>query len=340
MHAPSRKPVDAVLASQGEQWPGRGTSLSGRYRLEEFLAVGGSAVVWRARDLRLHRQVAIKILLPSRALDSVSSERFQREARATVRATHPNAVRVYDAATDGTMTYLVMELVEGPSLTACNLPLDPEVAAAVGAQVGAALGAAHARDMVHRDVKPGNVLVETSGWIKVVDFGIARVLDAPSGLTQPGLGMGTARYVAPEQVLDEQIGPWTDVYGLGLTLWEALVGRPAFVGDDVYSTAIARVEQDVPDVRDEAPDVPAALADVITRCTQRDPAARFSDGTAAADAFGEVSGPRPYDLTRRLLDGYRPVPQGLPPTVSQPARGADEVAPSSGGPGGPADGTA
>ena len=337
MHVFRRKPVDAGPASHDEQWPGHGTSLSGRYRLEEFLAVGGSAVVWRARDLRLHRQVAVKILLPSRAPDGVASERFQREARATVRATHPNAVRVYDAATDGAMTYLVMELVEGPSLTACRLPLDPEVAAAVGAQVASALGAAHAREMIHRDVKPGNVLVETSGWIKVVDFGIARVLDAPSGLTQPGLGMGTARYVAPEQVLDEPVGPWTDVYGLGLTVWEALVGRPAFAGDDVYSTAVARVEQDVPDVREEVPDVPAELAEAIIRCTQRDPASRFPDGTAASDAFGEVSGPRPYDLTRRLLDGYRPLPKGPPAPVSPVVQGADEAAAS---PGGPADGTA
>lgn len=303
MHPSPERPGDAT--SQPERWPGHGTSLSGRYRLEEFIAGGGSAVVWRASDLRLHRQVAIKILLPSKALDGVSAERFQREARATVRATHPNAVRVYDAATDGTMTYLVMELVEGPSLNTCEMPLDGVTTAAVGAQVAAALGAAHARQMIHRDVKPGNVLVEATGWVKVVDFGIARVLDDPSGLTQPGLGVGTARYVAPEQILQEEIGPWTDVYSLGLTLWEALVDAPAFAGGHPYATAIARVEQEVPDVRTQAPDTPELLAEVIHRCTRRDPAERYPDATVAADAFTEVCGPRPYDLTRRLLDTRR-----------------------------------
>lgn len=270
-----------------------------RYRLDEFIASGAAAAVWRARDVRLARDVAIKLLLPHRAADEVAVGRFRVEALATARATHPNAVRVYDACTDGAMTFLVMELVHGPSLAACDLPVTAAVGAAIATQVSGALAAAHARDLVHRDVKPGNVLVDASGRVKVVDFGIARVLDAPTGLTLPHIGLGTARYVAPEMVDQGEVGPWTDVYGLGLTIWEALAGRPAFEGDSIQVIALARVEQDVPDLRDHA-DVPDDLALAVARCTERDPGARFPDARAAHEVFHAISGPRPHDTTRRL----------------------------------------
>lgn len=255
--------------------------------------------MWRARDVRLDRDVAIKLLLPHRAADEVAVGRFRVEALATVRATHPNAVRVYDACTDGAMTFLVMEFVHGPSLAACDLPVTPDVGAAIATQVSGALAAAHARGLVHRDVKPGNVLVDASGWVKVVDFGIARVLDAPTGLTLPHMGLGTARYAAPEMLDQGEVGPWTDVYGLGLTTWEALAGRPAFEGDSIHRIALARVEEDVPDLRDHV-DVPDDLALAVARCTERDPTARFPDAGAAHEAFHAISGPRPHDTTRRL----------------------------------------
>lgn len=291
----------AHTATRADQWPGTGLLLSNRYRLDRFIASGAAASVWQAHDTQLARDVAIKLLLPHRAADEDAVERFRIEALATVRATHPNAVRVFDASTDGSLTFLVMELVDGPSLAGCRTPVEPLVAAALGAQVGAALGAAHRRGLVHRDVKPGNVLVDADGRVKVVDFGIARVLDAPSAMTLPNIGMGTARYVAPELLTGGHAGPWTDVYGLGLTLWESLVGRPAFAGDNVHALALARLEHDVDPVGDHVADVPVALTEAIARCTRRDPAARFPDGHTAAEAIQQVCGPRPHELTRRLL---------------------------------------
>lgn len=293
-------PPPSVPVREGP-WPGPGTELSGRYRLEEFLATGGSAVVWRASDRRLGRPVAIKLLHPGRLADEVALERFRIEVRATAKVDHPNAVLVYDAVTDGDLTYLVMEFVEGPSLARCGLPLTPAQAAAVGVQAAEALGVAHRLGFVHRDVKPGNLLLDATGWVKVVDFGIARVLHEPSGLTSPSVGMGTARYVAPEQLTDGEIGPWTDVYSLGLTLWEAIVGRPVYDGETTLQMAMARLEHDVPDVRAHADsDVPAALATAILDCTRSDPGARPPDATAVAAILSDVAGPRPQQLTREL----------------------------------------
>ena len=281
-------------------WPGVDVFLQDRYRLEEFIAAGAAAAVWRARDTQLDRDVAIKLLLPHRAADEVAVGRFRVEALATVRASHPNAVRVYDACSDGPMTFLVMEYVQGPSLAGCDLPVSPEVGAAIGSQVAAALQAAHDHDLVHRDVKPGNVLVDHSGWVKVVDFGIARVLDAPTGLTLPHMGLGTARYTAPEVLEQGEVGPWTDVYGLGLTLWEAMVGHPALEGETVQQLALAHLEQDVPDLRDHVAGMPDDLAEAVARCTRRDPADRFASGGEALEVFQAISGPRPYTATRCL----------------------------------------
>jgi serine/threonine protein kinase len=282
------------------EWPGTGIVLVDRYELVEFVAAGAAAAVWRAHDHQLDRDVAIKLLLPHRAADEVAVSRFRVEALATVRATHPNAVEVFDACTDGSLTFLVMEFVDGPSLAACGLPIPSELGAAVGAQIASALGAAHDRGLVHRDVKPGNVLVDATGWVKVVDFGIARVLDEPTGLTLPHMGMGTARYAAPELLTGGEIGPWTDLYGLGLTLWEALVARPAFEADTIHQLALTRLEQEVADLRDHV-DVPAELADVVRACTQRDPRDRPRDGGTVAATLQGICGPRPYEATRRLV---------------------------------------
>ncbi len=285
-----------------EHWPGQGVLLSNRYRLDEFLAVGSAATVWRAYDVRLQRDVAVKLLLPHRAAQEGAVARFRVEALATVRATHPNAVRVYDARTDGAMTYLVMEFVDGPSLAMCPTPVDAMVGAAIGAQVASALGVAHSRGLIHRDVKPGNVLLNSVGWVKVVDFGIARVLDddPATATTTSNRGVGTARYLAPERLTGDTVGPWTDVYSLGLTLWEVLVGRPAFDGDTVHATTVARVESDVADLWDHTTDVPPALCEVVDRATRRNPTDRYADGQEMAGALLEICGPRPYELTRSL----------------------------------------
>lgn len=298
MAASPTNPTLAPPDTTGE-WPGRGVMLSGRYRLDEFVAAGSAAAVWRGHDTQLDRDVAIKLLLPDRAEDEVAVGRFRAEALTTVRATHANAVRVYDACTDGAMTFLVMEFVRGPSLSHCSLPLGAEIAAAVGAQVGSALGAAHDRGLIHRDVKPGNVLIDQSGWVKVVDFGIARSLDATSTVTIPRLA--TVRYAAPELFTQDQVGPWTDVYGLGLTLWEVIVGRPVFHGTDPDELLAQRLDGEVPDLREHAEGIPDALADAVARCTRRTSADRFRDGNEAAAALHVVCGPRPYEVTRALI---------------------------------------
>lgn len=296
---PSR-PVVVRRTVGAEPWPEVGTLLLGRYRLDTYVAAGSAAAVWRAHDTQLDRDVAIKLLLPQRAEDADAVRRFRAEALATVRATHPNAVRVYDACTDGDLTFLVMEFVDGPSLADCTLPVLPHVAAALGSQVASALAVAHANGLVHRDVKPGNVLVGRTGRVKVVDFGIARSMHG-SGAPDPlRIGLATARYAAPELLQAGETGPWSDVYGLGLTLWETVVGRPVFVADDVDSLTRARRTQVVPDVRDRA-EVPDDLADVVTRCTQRDPNDRFADAAEAAAALQAISGPRPHEMTRTLV---------------------------------------
>lgn len=298
------RPVLTSGSTRDGPWPEVGTVLLGRYRLHTYIAAGSAAAVWRAHDVQLDRDVAIKLLLPERAANADAVERFRAEALATVRATHPNAVRVFDACTDGDLTFLVMEFVDGPSLRTCALPVRPPVAAALGSQVASALAAAHDSGLVHHDVKPGNVLIDRTGWVKVVDFGIARPFRGAPGGDAPDIGLTTARYAAPELLHDGETGPWSDVYGLGLTLWEALVGRPPFVADGVEALARARREQDVPDVREHAA-VPDDLAAVVRRCTLRDPADRFQDGAAAADELQAVSGPRPYEVTRTLVADTR-----------------------------------
>lgn len=296
---PSR-PVVVPRTVDATPWPEVATVLQGRYRLDTYVAAGSAAAVWRAHDTQLDRDVAIKLLLPHRAEDADAVQRFRAEALATVRATHPNAVRVYDACTDGDLTFLVMEFVDGPSLADCVLPVRPDVAAALGNQIASALAVAHANGLVHRDVKPGNVLVDRTGRVKVVDFGIARSMHG-SGAPDPlRIGLATARYAAPELLHGGDTGPWSDVYGLGLTLWESLVGRPAFPADDVDELTRARRTQAVPDVRDHAP-VPGDLADVVARCTRPDPRDRFADGAEAAEALQAVSGPRPHEVTRTLV---------------------------------------
>lgn len=296
----TRRPVVTSRTRRDDPWPEASTVLLDRYRLEEYVASGSAASVWRAHDSQLDRDVAIKLLLPQHVADAAAVERFRVEALATVRATHPNAVRVYDACSDGDHVFLVMEYVEGPSLAASRLPVSHEVASALGSQVASALGAAHTRGLVHRDVKPGNVLIDRTGRVKVVDFGIARMRDAEDGPSLPRLGLATVRYAAPELLQRGGVGPWSDVYGLGLTLWEALVGHPAFDGDTVEELATARLEQDVPDVRDLTV-VPDDLAEVVWRCTRRAPDDRYADGCEAAAALQTVSGPRPHETTRTLV---------------------------------------
>jgi eukaryotic-like serine/threonine-protein kinase len=287
-------------------WPDR-RHLGGRYRLDEVIASGGAAIVWRAFDEHLARPVAVKLLHPHHAGDATVVERFQREARAAAGLSHPNVVRIYDTGREDGIVWLVMELVEGPSLRDVLLarePLDAAVVAAIGEQVARALAAAHAQGFVHRDIKPANILVATDGTVKVTDFGIAKALSgADETLTNPGTVMGTAAYVAPEQLESNEVDARADVYALGVVLYEALVGRPAFSGDTPAATAAMRLTYELLPPRRARPDVPEELDAIVMRATRRERRERYADGTEFAEALTPLLSSRPSLLTMRLLPG-------------------------------------
>jgi eukaryotic-like serine/threonine-protein kinase len=268
--------------------------LSGRYALEEHLGSGGAGAVWRAHDRLLDRTVAVKLLHAEVAQDHPAAARFRTEASMAAKLTHPNAVIVFDIGRDDEHDYLVMEFVEGGTLSdvLAGGPLAPGVVAGFGAQVGRALGAAHHRRLVHRDVKPANVLITTDGDAKVADFGIAQALGTTgSRLTAPGQIMGTARYLAPEQLRGESVDGRADVYALGIVLHEALTGDVPFGEGTTAEVAARRLVASLPPVSDHRSDVPFALDDAIARATQLEPEDRFVDGRAFAAELSRSSTP-------------------------------------------------
>lgn len=256
-----------------------------RYRLEHRLGSGGAADVHRATDTVLDRPVAVKVLRDV-GTDPSSRERFTSEARTLASLSHRNLVTVLDAGIDDGVDrpFLVMELVEGRSLSDAMRagPLPPEEVARVGSQVAAALAFAHERGVVHRDVKPGNVLLSDAGAVKLADFGIAKILDSTTRHTRTGTAIGTAAYLSPEQVRGEPVTGAVDVYALGLVLLEALTGVRAFPGTPTES-ALARLQRD-PDV---PADLPTGWSVLLTAMTAADPTAR----PAADEVARTLSGP-------------------------------------------------
>lgn len=262
--------------------------LGGRYLLEERIASGGMASVWRAHDEVLARTVAVKVLHDHLAEDGDFRERFRREAVTAARLAHPNVVSLYDTGTDGDQVYLVMELVDGPTLRdviADVGALEIGQAAVIGEKVARALHYAHARGLVHRDIKPANILIGEDGTVKVADFGIAKADQDQRDLTRTGMVLGTAAYVAPEQVLAKPLDGKADQYALGCVLYEALTGRRPFVGDSPVATAAARLERDPLALRSLRADIPRGLEQVVTRCIARDASARFSSCGQLADVL-------------------------------------------------------
>jgi eukaryotic-like serine/threonine-protein kinase len=269
--------------------------LADRYQLLEPIGSGGAGVVWRAQDQLLGRTVAVKLLHRDLATDRATTERFRAEAAAAAKLTHPHAVIVYDIGASDDGDYLVMELVDGATLADLlhEGPLEPGVAATVGNQVGRALGAAHARGLVHRDVKPANILITSEGIAKIADFGIARALgEATSRLTTAGHVMGTARYLAPEQLHDDRIDARADVYALGLVLHQSLTGQPPFGEGTAVEVASRRLVGDLPAPSSLRPEVPPALDDAIARATCVDPDERFADGADLAAALAPLAAPQ------------------------------------------------
>jgi hypothetical protein len=263
-----------------------GTTLSGRYRLEARIGAGGMSTVYRAFDETLERQVAIKLLNREVSSHSDELERFRREARAVAQLSHPHVVGVIDAGEDDGRPYIVFEYVEGETLKERirrlgRLPVPEAVAYAI--EIARALGAAHARHIVHRDVKPQNVLIDEEGSAKVTDFGIARTLDE-EGLTSDGRVIGTTDYVSPEQAMGEPVTGSSDLYSLGIVLYEMLVGEVPFKGDSQVAVAMKHVREPLPDVQLARPEISAALAALIDRATAKHPSERYADaGELIAD---------------------------------------------------------
>jgi serine/threonine-protein kinase len=256
-----------------------GTTLNGRYRLDARIAAGGMSTVYRALDATLQRQVAIKLMTHEVATDSDQLERFRREARAVAQLSHPHIVGVIDAGEDDGRPYIVFEYVEGETLKehirrVGRLPIPEAVAYAI--EIARALGAAHAQHIVHRDVKPQNVLIDEEGSAKVTDFGIARTLDE-DGLTADGRVLGTTDYVSPEQALGQPVSGQSDLYSLGIVLFEMLTGEVPFKGENQVAVAMKHVRESLPDVQLMRPEISAALAAVIDNATAKRPEDRYAD---------------------------------------------------------------
>ncbi|MEO5952520.1 MAG: protein kinase, partial [Chloroflexia bacterium] len=252
--------------------------LAGRYRLIEKVGEGGAAEVFRARDQRLDRIVAIKILRRQFLHDQSSRARFINEARAAAGLAHPNIVDVYDfgEGPDGSM-FIAMQFVEGQDLKEILQRRGRMTAAetvSIVTQVCAALQAAHARGFIHRDVKPQNILVDRKGHARLSDFGIVKALSGPE-LTQTGMTFGTAAYLSPEQATGEPIGPPSDVYALGCVMYEMLSGTPPFTGDNPAIVAYKQVWEQPRPLHSLAPEVPPSLENIAMRCLQKDPRARY-----------------------------------------------------------------
>ncbi len=251
---------------------------SGRYELTHMVARGGMAQVYRAVDRQLDRPVALKVLFPELSVDKTFVERFRREAQSAANLSHPNIVPVFDWGEDDGAYFIVMEYIDGRSLSAVLRDpekLDPRQVALIGAGVASALGFAHRHGVIHRDVKPGNVLITPEGEVKVTDFGIARAVNTEESLTQTGAVMGTAAYFSPEQAEGKGVDARSDIYSLGVVLYEMAVGRPPFSGDSPVAVASKHVRDDPPLPREINPRVPVALEAVIMKAMAKDPDLRY-----------------------------------------------------------------
>ena len=246
--------------------------IAGRYRLDEHRAHGGMADVWRATDLSLNRTVAVKLLKPHLATEGTVAERFRREALVAAGLNDPHVVTVHDAVEDNGRQAVIMEFVDGKSLRETldkQGALSLSLTVRIGIGVCAALDAAHRAGIIHRDVKPGNILITKDGRVMLTDFGIAKALTSDQDLTNENIMMGTAKYLSPEQVLGDELGPAADIYSLGLVMYECLAGKVPFMGSSDTETALARLKKDPTSLHTLKPDLPRVVLDVIHKMLAR-----------------------------------------------------------------------
>ena len=275
---------DPEPPSEGETDAGQSDSndmlIAERYEVQRKLARGGMAEVFVGQDQSLDRPVAIKVMFPEFAADTAFVERFRREAQAAANLTHPNIVAVYDWGPIDTTYFMVMEYVSGRTLAEIireAAPINPERAADLAAGVASALGFAHRNGVVHRDIKPANVIIDDAGEVKVADFGIARAVSGGAGdLTQTGTVMGTATYFSPEQAQGQDVDPRSDLYSLGVVLYEMITGRPPFTGDSPVSIAYKHVQEPVPPPRSIVPAIPAGLQAITLKLLAKRTSNRYA----------------------------------------------------------------
>jgi serine/threonine-protein kinase len=271
-----------------------GSTFAGRYEVKELLGAGGMGVVYRAFDRELQEPVAIKTLRSEAvAGGSVALERFKQEIRLARRIAHRNVVRTYDLGEVNGMYYLTMEYVEGTSLKQLIVSrgrLPVAVALTVGKQLCRALEVAHAEGVIHRDIKPQNMVVDPSGFLKVMDFGIARLANPPhgKGLTEAGMSIGTPDYMSPEQLSGAELDPRSDLYAAGVVLFECVTGRVPFEADTPWTLVAKHLEEEAPNPRSLNPEVPEQLAAVILKAMAKDPSARFASASDMHDALARI----------------------------------------------------
>src|SRR3954449_11818780 len=306
--------MSATIPGAASPPPISASILAQRYQLERRLAPGGMAEVWLATDLALTRQVAVKLLKPTLANDPVVAERFRREAIAVAQLSHPNIVAVYDAIEDtngdSRRLAVVMQLVNGKSLRQLldeQHRLSADLTVHIGSWVAGGLDAAHRAGLLHRDVKPGNILITPDGRVLLTDFGIAKGLDVNGDdLTSANVMMGTAKYLSPEQVRGKKLDGRADLYSLGLVLYECLAGRVPFLGETDADTALARLQRDPTDLGRLRPTIPRGLVNLVHRLLSRNPNHRPATGAELRAELLRVAEEPPPDLT----------PLGRPPAAA------------------------
>jgi serine/threonine-protein kinase len=298
-----------------------GELISERYELEELVGTGGMSSVYRAHDRLLERDVALKVLHEQFTADGDYVERFRREARSVAQLSHPNIVTVIDRGEQDDRQFIVFEYVAGENLKSLveregQLPEDEAIRLAL--QIARALGFAHEHGLVHRDVKPQNVLLNGDGQAKVTDFGIARSLDVKGGLTQTGTVMGTSDYISPEQARGSRVDAQSDIYSLGAVLYELLTGEVPFTGDNFVAVAMQHINAPPPSVRERRPDVSPRLDAAIRRAMAKEPSDRFgsmdelcAELSACLAPETAVSGAQTMVVSRRQRRAQRP-PAGRP----------------------------
>ncbi|MFI9560489.1 protein kinase domain-containing protein [Nonomuraea endophytica] len=311
----------------------QGTTLAGRYRLDTRIGAGGMGEVWRGEDIVLARTVAVKVLLPGRMDDPGFVARFQGEARAMATINHPGVVDVYDYGVSGDTVYLVMKFVDGEPLDRLLIRLGriaPEPAMELIAQAASALQAVHDQGIVHRDVKPGNLMVQRDGTLVLTDFGIARA-DLANRLTDAGMVLGTAAYCAPEQAEGAPVTPAVDIYALGVVAYECLVGQRPFDGDSAVTIALKHIREAPPPLPAE---IPPAVRALVEKALSKDPARRFASAAEMSRASRQVAAGEVPDVVTGAtmappVEAYQTGAVQGPPvapsddntTVAQPRRG-------------------